>query len=206
VDWLGTRPDVDMSKLALVGESFGGILAPRVAMKEHRFAAILAIDGNYNARQSFFDEAQGPLIQLYNSTNATAFDAVMNSIRLNSSYPATIRWVVDQGLWSFDTESPYDWLTQIGQINLTQTNVKDIKTPVFVGSGQNDTGFPGQAPVAAEWLGDLAYFYNFTDDLGAGQHCQIGAEGLLSTISLNWLTDIFSDAKKLPNGTIIGSS
>jgi alpha-beta hydrolase superfamily lysophospholipase len=205
VDFLSHRHDVDMSKLALAGESFGGILAPRAAMKEQRFAAVIAIDGSYSVRSSFFDLANSPQLEaLYNSGNRTAFDAVLNAARLNSSAPATIRWVVDQGLWCMDTSSPYDWLTQIGQINITETNAKEITVPIFVPSGHNDTSFPGQASIAAQWYEDKAYFYNFTDSLGAGQHCQIGAEGLLSSISLNWLAGVFSNAKKSANGTIVG--
>jgi pimeloyl-ACP methyl ester carboxylesterase len=206
VDYLSGRPDVDMSKVVLVGVSFGAILAPRTAMREHRFAAVVAIDGSYSVRDSFFDQANAPQLEaLYNSGNRTAFDAIMNALRLNTSSPATTRWTIDQGLWCMDTSSPFDWLTNIGQINITETNAKEITVPIFVGSGQNDSSFPGQAPIAAKWYGDKTYLYNFTNDLGAGQHCQIGAEDLLNAISLDWLAGIFSGAKISANGTIIGN-
>lgn len=45
VDYLAKRPDVDMSRLALTGVSFGGCLAPIAASREHRFSAVFAIDG-----------------------------------------------------------------------------------------------------------------------------------------------------------------
>jgi len=46
-------PDVDPNRIALMGMSFGGLLAPRAAAAEHRVAALIAYDGLY----SFADAA-----------------------------------------------------------------------------------------------------------------------------------------------------
>jgi hypothetical protein len=61
VDYLNTRPDVDMTKLALEGISFGAILAPRAAAYEHRFAAVLVIDGSYSLFEPIFSRFPQPL-------------------------------------------------------------------------------------------------------------------------------------------------
>lgn len=196
VDYLVSRPDVDASKLALVGASYGGILAPRAVTQEKRFAAVIAIDGAYNLRDVILSEFPPQVTALYNSSNVTAFDALLNGVRTNTSISSSIRWGINQGLWAFDTNSPFEWLQTAGNINLTQELVKNITTKVFIGSGQNDTSFPGQAPIVAEWFGDKAFFYNFTNDFGAGQHCQVGAEGYLASVSLNWLTDVFTNITK----------
>jgi hypothetical protein len=123
---------------------------------------LFRLSGSYSVRSIFlifFDQANSPQLEaLYNSGNRTALDAVLNAARLNSSTSATIRSVVDQGLWWLDTSSPYDWLTQIGRINITKTNAKEIIVPIFVLSGQNDTSFLEQAPIAAQWYGDMVYF------------------------------------------------
>lgn len=52
VDYLATRADVDMSKLALIGNSFGGNLAPRAASGEHRFSAVISNDGLPSMQQA----------------------------------------------------------------------------------------------------------------------------------------------------------
>ena len=52
VDYLATREDVDMSKLALTGISFGGQLAPLAASREHRFSALILIDGLRSMRNA----------------------------------------------------------------------------------------------------------------------------------------------------------
>ena len=48
VDWLRARPDVDPHRIALMGMSMGGQLAPRAAAAEHRLAALIAYDGMYS--------------------------------------------------------------------------------------------------------------------------------------------------------------
>ena len=48
VDWLLERPDVDPNRIALMGMSMGGNLAPRAAATEHRLAALIAYDGLYS--------------------------------------------------------------------------------------------------------------------------------------------------------------
>ncbi|MFB7382347.1 alpha/beta fold hydrolase [Kitasatospora purpeofusca] len=48
VDFAEKLPDVDNSRIALVGISMGGVLAPRAAAFEHRLAALVAVDGLYD--------------------------------------------------------------------------------------------------------------------------------------------------------------
>lgn len=194
VDYFSTRADVDMASLGLMGLSFGASLAPRVAAYEHRFAAVFAIDGMYSIQAAFEEDFPPALISLFKSGNATAFDTEMNGIRLDPTYSSHFRWVVDQGLWAFETTSPFDWFTQLGAYSLDGLFDK-ITCPVFVGDGQDDTSIPGQAPVVAKALGDLATLYQFNNSLGAGQHCQLGAEPYLAQVSLDWFQDVL-DKKK----------
>ncbi|WP_448062352.1 alpha/beta hydrolase family protein [Cellulomonas hominis] len=49
LDWLlTTRAEVDPERVALLGISMGGLLAPRAAADEHRLAACIAVDGVYD--------------------------------------------------------------------------------------------------------------------------------------------------------------
>jgi 2,6-dihydroxypseudooxynicotine hydrolase len=47
LDYLVTRSDVDINKIALIGISFGGFIAPRVAAFEKRVKACISIGGFY---------------------------------------------------------------------------------------------------------------------------------------------------------------
>jgi hypothetical protein len=48
IDYLETRPDVDTTRIGLIGISMGGVLAPRAAAFEPRLAAVAAWDGVYD--------------------------------------------------------------------------------------------------------------------------------------------------------------
>ncbi|KAI0888169.1 alpha/beta-hydrolase [Annulohypoxylon maeteangense] len=195
VDYLETRPEVDKKRIALGGLSFGGILAPLAATREHRFAAVLAIDGVQNLQTTALKQFPPALAQLYNSGNKTVFDAYLNKARVNPEANTMFKWFIGQGLWSFATESPYDWFTRLGGINLDGTVLSNITSPVFVGKGEDDKVAGGQEEVVAKLLGDKAYLYEFKTALGAGEHCQLGAEQQLAQVSLDWLAEVFEAVK-----------
>lgn len=54
-DWLQAQPEVDPDKLGLLGISFGGYYAPRVAAFEPRVKALIAWGGMFNAAEDIFD-------------------------------------------------------------------------------------------------------------------------------------------------------
>ncbi|KAF2096263.1 alpha/beta-hydrolase [Rhizodiscina lignyota] len=192
VDYLETRNDVDMDRVALEGLSYGGLLAPLAATEEHRIAAVLAIDGFLNLQHLLDTEFPSDLIDLFKSGNRTAFNAAIQEVYNTPSIETAFRWAVDQGIWSFDTADAYDWYAKAGTIFLDEKKLQQIRCPVFVGSGQDDTvagyGMPEQM---ARWLGDKAYYHLSKTNIGAGEHCAIGAEPQLSMVTLDWLADVF---------------
>jgi pimeloyl-ACP methyl ester carboxylesterase len=190
VDYLQTRPDVDVDKLALVGISYGGSLAPIAASHEHRFKAVIAIDGIYNLGKKVETQFPPEIMKLFSSGNRTAFDAAMNEIRTNTSTSSVTRWVIDQGLFSFNTTSPFDWMTRfsaLGIEGLTDT----IQGPVFIGSGQDDDITAGQPEMLADALGNRSHYVLFKTDVGAGEHAQIGADSHLAQTTFDWVAKYF---------------
>ncbi|KAK1765390.1 putative dihydropseudooxynicotine hydrolase [Phialemonium atrogriseum] len=190
VDYLSGRADVDTDRVALAGYSFAGTLAPRAASREHRLAAVLLIDGLYSLQAALRDQFPLELVQLFDSGNKTLFDAVVNEARANTSTVTQFRWLLDQGTWAFDTASPFEWFTQLGEYTLDGI-LPDVRCPVFVASGENDDTAPGQPEEVAKLLGSQGYYHLFKTDLGAGEHCQLGAEPQLAQVSLDWLEGIF---------------
>ncbi|CAH0048533.1 unnamed protein product [Clonostachys solani] len=205
VDYLESRPDVDPRKIALVGESFGGTLAPMAASREHRISAVLAIDGLMSLFKALTSQLPDSLNNLFASGNSEVFDETMLGIMNNATTPTQFRWVIAQGLWSFNTTSPFEWFTRLSKIALDEEIVANITCPTFVGDGEHDTlAGSGQPQELAAALGSLATYNQFKQDLGAGEHCQIGAEAQLAQVSLDWLGDVW-DGIKLPNNITGGT-
>jgi dienelactone hydrolase len=53
IDWLETRPDVDLARVGIWGVSLGGYYAPRAAAFEKRIKACVALSGPYARSASF---------------------------------------------------------------------------------------------------------------------------------------------------------
>ena len=187
VDYLSNRSDVDMDRLALVGISLGGYLAARAAAFEPRIKALLLNDGVYDVFEGF-SQGFGPLMTLYNSGNKTYFDEYVNeAITFNTSADSAARWGIQQGLWSFNTHSPYDWLKMTELMTLA--NITDrITMPTWIGNAVNDFNFPGQAMKLQQALGSKATLHNFTGP--ASYHCEVGAFDESNRVMLEWLDEV----------------
>ena len=173
VDYLGNRTDVDMNRLALMGISMDGYLAARAAAFEPRIKALILNDGVFDVYAAYADPFPKPLIQLYTSGNKTAFDGYVNeAVTFNVSADSSTRWGVTQGLWSFNTHSPYEWLNICKNMTLKGIAEK-IQCPAFIGNAVNDDFFEGQPPEVKQAMGNRATLHNFTGP--ASLHCESGA-------------------------------
>lgn len=100
-----------------------------------------------------------------------------------------VRWSLAQSLFSFNTTSPSDWWGHLKDFTVTDSMLANITCPVFVGEGENDGFAPGQAAHMTKAIGKNATYNLFRTDLGAGEHCQIGAEAQLAQVTWDWLAD-----------------
>ncbi|KAF4960806.1 hypothetical protein FSARC_10358 [Fusarium sarcochroum] len=163
VDYALSRDDVDDGKIALIGFSFGGFLAPRAAAFEHRLAAVIALDGIYDFGQAIFKQYGTSIVKLFKSGKKEELDQEILKVQKDSHTASNIRWGIDQGKWSFKTESAYEFLEK-SEAYTMEGIVNKIKAPVFVSDGQSDMFFPGQAKELARQLGDLAT-YHFSENI-----------------------------------------
>lgn len=188
VDFLLERKDVDPKAIGLIGYSLGGWLVPRVAAFEHRLAAVVALNGVFDFGASIFSQLPPPLIDLFRSGNAKAFDAAILEGLQDPSAGTTFKWGIHQALWAFKTMSPFEFVTKAQEFNMAKV-VHQIKTPFLSTDAENDDVLPQEGRMLADKIGKLATYHKFLTADGAGEHCSVGANVLQNQVVLDWFQE-----------------
>jgi alpha/beta superfamily hydrolase len=186
VDWLFDEHSdvVDQDRLALFGYSFGGYLAARAAAFEPRVSAVVLSGGIWSTFDSFAAMLPSELLDLFKAGEKEAFDEQIQAVRGLPDISSSLKWGIDQGLWSFNFRSPFDFLEST-KLYTIKDIVHQIKVPVWIGDGEADHFFAGQGQLVKEALGDQATLHIFRES--AGYHCQVGALQELTRTVFAWL-------------------
>ncbi|RFU35780.1 hypothetical protein B7463_g569, partial [Scytalidium lignicola] len=191
VDYLGTLPEVDITRVALLGYSMGGWLCARAAAFEHRLAAVIAIDGVYDIYQAY-SSVMGPQLRaLMETGDSNLVDTAVKGLMASGKAPTSLRWGIEQGLWSFAVDSVYEFMSRTKLMTLKGIENK-ISCPVWVGDAENDQFFEGQPRMVKDALGEKATYVNLTDGDAAANHCHMGAGVLMNQTIFDWFQDIVS--------------
>jgi pimeloyl-ACP methyl ester carboxylesterase len=175
---------VDPDRLVLLGNSFGGYLAARATAFEPRLSAALLVGGVWDFSLTFLSALPESLIAMFDAGNYTDFDHEVLALRDSGDVPTSILWGLNQGLWTFNTQSPSDMLMQAKQYRV-EDFIDQIKVPVFVGDAEFESFFVGQPQLVKDALGDRATLWKFYGV--AGYHCQVGAGQELVRVLFAWL-------------------
>jgi len=187
VDFAVKRPEVDQERIALMGVSFGGYLAPRGASGELRLAALIADPGNLSLEDEF-------------KTRLPAF--VAN--RLSSRAPWIVwplRWVITRrlrhltqgwalrrGLWVHGLAKPMDYIRLLKSYSLKDA-ASHITCPSLICRAEDDG-----IGVTARNLYDLMQapkvFHVFKSKDGSGEHCEAGAREVFNQFAFDWLDGV----------------
>jgi predicted alpha/beta-fold hydrolase len=189
VDYALRRPEIDPKRIALYGGSWGGYLAPRAATGEHRIAACIADPGQFDMIMAFKRRLPLPkevLDQLPDVDPAVLqpiFDHVMSN--------PTSAWPFKRGLWVHGVDTLFDLLHIYTQYSLVDV-AQQITCPTLVCQAESDP-VAALAPQLYEALTCPKRFVLFTNEEGAGEHCEAGARSLFDQRAFDWLDAIFSN-------------
>jgi len=187
VDYLLSRPDVDASRIALIGLSLGGYLAPRAASAEHRLAACIADCGSYDLYAAALERIPGPLAGGLMDGRSTASAVLLRILRTLERKP-TAGWALRRGQQVHGAADPLDYLRGLRDYSL-KDRAGQIACPVFVCNAEGDD-ISQSAPQLAQALTGEKEFVTFTASEGAGDHCEAGARTLYHARSFGWLDRI----------------
>jgi pimeloyl-ACP methyl ester carboxylesterase len=176
---------VDASRIALLGYSFGGFLAPRAAAFEHRLAAVVCVDGLFDIYQAFTG-AVSP--QLRTLLDEHRIDELNRAVAIGMTRNTNMRWAVEHGCWAFQASTPYEFLERTRTMSMRGLT-EQIQCPVLVCEAEDDQFFAGQPTQLAEVLGERATYRRLTSADAAGEHCHVGASDFVGRVALDWLED-----------------
>jgi dienelactone hydrolase len=191
VDWLLERPDVDSDRIALMGMSFGGYLAPRAATIEHRLAALIAYDGLYSFADGLH-RAVGPEIMALLGDDIDTNDTKANALleQFKNSKTQTFGMILRWGMWVFGADSPAAVIRAAGPYTLGG-DAPLISCPTLVLDGEND---PGDASQLYDALRCQKTYHLFHQADGGGEHCQAGAVSTLHQVIFDWLDTVLAQS------------
>jgi pimeloyl-ACP methyl ester carboxylesterase len=193
VDLALTLPGVDPAKIALMGVSLGGYLAPRAAAFEQRIAALIANDGVYdygvaNLGRSVAPEQRAAVEAAIRTDQAPEIDRRLEET-MNAS--PTANWALTHGMYVTGKTSPRAYVAATLDYHLRDGIAEKISCPTLVLDAEEDMFFKGQPEQLYEHLTCPKRIMHFTAAEGAGAHCQVGAHRFAFARVYDWLDGVF---------------
>ncbi|MCB2187872.1 MAG: prolyl oligopeptidase family serine peptidase [Deltaproteobacteria bacterium] len=183
VDFVLHRPEVDPQRLALMGLSMGGCLAPRAAAFEHRLAGLIANPGVY-------DMMAGHDISAKQWAEMKKDPAGTNqALRARMNKDLGFRWLVNNGMFTTGAKSPLEFFEKFSQYNLGDLVPRIKATSLVIASdGDHFYSFAEQKKLY-NLLTCPKTLLVFTHAEHATPHCQMGALAVSDQHIFDWLDE-----------------
>ncbi len=185
VDFALTRPEIDPKKIALIGWSLGGYLAPRAASGEPRLAACIADPGMWDlieAMRGAFSMFPPEVFDDPLKADPAVFKAAMATIEASPS----LHWsIVQRAFWVHGISSLAEYIAVAKTYQISSVAGR-IACPTLVTRAENDL----RASHADKLFAALKCpktLVRFTAAEGAGDHCEVMARSLFHQRSFDWL-------------------
>jgi hypothetical protein len=177
-------PGVDTDRVAIMGLSFGGYLAPRAAAFDARVKICIANPGCLSwsdmLLQSFPPELTAAFEQGADAFNAT----VEASIGAAPQYS----WFMRDMFWKHGVSTPYDLFRDLKRYDLREV-VDQIRCEVLVMDGTEEQFWHGQAQTFYDALSCPKHYMLFDETTTAQLHCQNGANATAAEMMYDWLDE-----------------
>lgn len=203
VDCLLARRDVDVARIALIGLSLGGYLAPRAAAHEHRLAAVVADCGSYDLFAAALARMPAPLARGFRNGRRLP-TGVLRRILGRLERRPTAGWALRRGQLVHGVASPTAYLDELRRYSLA-AHAPSIRCPVLVCSAEGDD-ISASAPQLVSSLCCEHEHFVFTGADGAGDHCEAGARLRYHAMTFGWLDDRLRAPATRSDGHTGGSS
>ena len=187
VDYALTRPEVDPEKIAIMGISLGGYLAPRAASGEHRLAACIADPGLWDmleAAKARFSALPKDVLEKFPDVDPEVLEPIVEHIQKT---PA-LRWaIIQRAFWVHGLNSLSEYLKISEDYSLKEV-VSQIHCPTLLTWAESDP-LSWNAELIYDRLRSQKELVRFYDAEGAGDHCETKARPLFHQRAFDWLDE-----------------
>lgn len=184
LDHIIVRPDVDPSRIALLGYSFGGCLAPRAAARDSRIGAVVANTIGVDIAAALRMALPAVFWKLPPSAVNATFEAFA---RLSP----TARFFLDSGREAFGVRTPTEFLTAWEPYQLWDV-VDLLRVPVLVLLGEDEIAEASEEVLIAtldflEQVPAPVSLRTFSRADGGSAHCQLDSPERMPPVLFDWL-------------------
>ncbi len=177
-DTLVAHPEVDPSRVILVGRSFGGVLAPRGASGEHRLAAMIVDPGQFDMGATVTARLGDMAKKIPDPASDGEFQSLLEIPALKS--------FLEPRMATHGVHGVREYFAEIVRYTNAET-ISEISCPCFVTDNESDQTSTGQGKVLFDRLTCPKEFRLFTKDEGAEGHCEGMAPMVFWDAAFNWL-------------------
>lgn len=188
IDYALENINVDPEKIIVWGESLGGYFVERASAFEHRIAACIANIGindciAYGKMSGMNIEKRNFLFNLVKN-HSKVINWILKFIMKRS---VNMDWVVRHGMFTFQVETPAEYLLAYEPYILTEDIASKITCPTLVTDCEDEINFRKQPKIVYDMLKCSKEYMYFTHEEGAGYHCEAGARLYTNDRIFNWI-------------------
>lgn len=173
---------VDPDKIVLWGESLGGYFAPRAAAFEKRIYACVANGGLYDCLSLKPDKR----VFILNSIrkHAAAFNYLARLLRKMS---VALDWRFRHGFLTFQVNTPSEYVLGFEPFYMDGVASEISCHTLVIGNENDKKAWREQAEILYHALKCPKEYMYFTNEEGAGAHCQAGCRSYANDRIFNWI-------------------
>jgi pimeloyl-ACP methyl ester carboxylesterase len=183
-------PEVDGDRIAVMGWSFGGFLAPRGAAGEPRIAALVADPGQWDQADAIRALLPPPLRDRFPDVDPAELEPWL-AAAVNDPVG---RWKLAQrGMWVHGSATLADLMVELGRDYTVSDVVGSITCPTLVAVADGDPASGGAETLYAA-LSCPKRMVRFTAAEGARGHCESWNRSRFDQVVFDWLDETLRPA------------